>query len=305
MNIDKHGIRRIELAQQILGLAQARNWESGQHLTEEGLAELLGVSRSPIRAALRFLEERGVVSSRPYYGYFLKAAADDLLDVSMDIPPTAEEDLYLKIIDARLKRQLEDPLTQADLIRHFGAQRNLVERVISRMTTEGLIERRKGRGWAFLPTFDNAQSWGNGYQLRIALEPSGILLPQFRIDHETLTRSRIVHQDLSKRPEKGEISRHWIYSIDSEFHEMIASFSNNAFFLQAIQHQNRLRRLLEIRGYSRGRRVKDWCREHLAIIDALERSHMMKAADLMRTHLERANEASMATGKNDGAMPNT
>ncbi|MCG8508406.1 MAG: GntR family transcriptional regulator [Rhodospirillales bacterium] len=298
--MDKHGVRRIELAQQIMGLARARGWENGQHLTELGLAELLEVSRSPVRAALKLLEERGVVSSRPYQGYFLNADADDLLDVNMDVPPTAVENLYLKIIDARLKGKLEDPITQADLIRHFDAPRNLVERAISRMTDEGLIERRKGRGWSFLPAFDSTQSWEHSYQLRLVMEPSSILLPQFKVDHEALTRARIAHQDLLKRSEKESVRPHWIYGIDSDFHEMVASFSNNSFFLQAIQHQNRLRRLLEIRGYSHRRRIKDWCREHLAIIDALERGQISKASDLMRAHLEKANDSSMSPESDDG-----
>ena len=301
--MDKHRIRRIELAQQVLGLARERGWENGHHLTEVRLAELLGVSRSPARAALRLLEERGVVSNRPHRGFFLIATPDDLLDVGMDIPPTAEENLYLKIIDARLKRRLDDSIMQTDLIQHFGAPRNLVERVISRMTDEGLIERRMGRGWTFMPTFDSAQSWGHSFQLRLALEPSGILRPQFKVDHGSLTRSRIAHQDLLKRPEKEGAHTHWIYRIDSEFHEIVASFSNNSFFLQAMQHQNRLRRLFEIRGYSHRRRVKNWCREHLAIIDALERGQLEKAAELMRGHLEAANDASVPVRSDGDAAP--
>ena len=168
MKTNKHPVRRIELSQQ--GLVRERGWENGQHPTEECLAELLGVSRSPVRAALRLLEERGVVSNRPYHGYFPNADADDLRDVSIEIPPSAEDELYLKIIDARLMDKLEDPITQAGLVHHFGVPRNLVERAISRMTDEGLIERRMGRGWTFLPTFDGTHSWKHSYQLRLVLE---------------------------------------------------------------------------------------------------------------------------------------
>lgn len=304
MKTDKHLVRRIQLAQQVLGLVREQGWENGRHLTEEGLANLLGVSRSPVRAALRLLEERGVVSNRPHHGYFLNVDVDDLLDVSIEIPPTAEEDLYLKIIDARLSEKLKDPITQADLIHRFGAPRNLVERAILRMTDEGLIERRKGRGWTFLPTFNGAQSWKHSYQLRLVLEPSCIRLPQFKVDHGAMSRSRIAHLDLLKLSDKNGVRPNWIFGIDADFHEMIATFSNNSFFLSAIQHQNRLRRLLEFRGNTNRRRIKDWCREHLSIIDALERDQLAKAAGLMRTHLEMADNTSMRVG-NEGDTPPT
>jgi hypothetical protein len=48
--------------------------------------------------------------------------------------------------------------------------------------------------------------------------------------------------------------------------------SGNLFVLQAIQQQNRLRRLLEFGSYHNKRRVKAWCEEHVAIIDACERT---------------------------------
>ena len=89
----------------------------------------------------------------------------------------------------------------------------------------------------------------------------------------------------------------WIYQVDVDFHEMIASFANNAFFLQAIQNQNRLRRLMEFRGYSNRRRIADWCHEHLAIIDALERGQVDRAAELMRTHLDAASDMAKAVSK--------
>ena len=85
-----------------------------------------------------------------------------------------------------------------------------------------------------------------------------------------------------------------IYEIDSGFHEMIAEFSQNPFFLAAIRHQDRLRRLFEFGVIADSSRVADWCREHLTIIEALEQKQADKASDLMRLHLTRAREASVA-----------
>jgi len=287
---NRNTIRRIELAHQILHLARERAWQSGHHLTEEALADTLGVSRSPIRAALRLLQERGVVTGRRNQGFSLNVNPSDLMNINIEAPPAAEDDLYLAIIDARLKGALEDSFTQMDLMRRFDVPRSLFERAVGRLMDEGIVARRKGRGWTFLPTYDTDRSLRHSYQLRMVLEPAGILLPQFTINHEALTRSRLAHHDLLTNAEQT-IRRRWIFSIDSEFHEMIAGFTGNPLFLQVIQHQNRLRRLLEIRGYSNRRRIVDWCEEHLAVIDALERGNLPNAANLLRVHLSRANEA--------------
>ena len=285
---DKRAIRRIRLAQKILQLAHQAGWREGHHLTELGLCELLQVSRSPVRAALAVLAEWGAVVSRPNQGYFLSRDADDLLTLGREVPPSVEEDLYLAIMDARLAGRIGDSVTQAEVMARFRSPRGLVERVLARMAEDGLMERLKGRGWQFLPTFEGVRSWAHSYQLRLLLEPGGILLPQFRIDHEKLSACRIAHRDLLAAVTAGGEPAPWIYQVDADFHELIAAFSNNAFFLQAVQHQNRLRRLLEYRGYGNRRRIADWCREHLAIIEALERQQIERAAECMRRHLEQA-----------------
>jgi DNA-binding GntR family transcriptional regulator len=69
---------------------------------------------------------------------------------------------------------------------------------------------------------------------------------------------------------------------------MLAEFSGNTFLAQAIQQQNRLRRLLEFGGYANRRRIREWCGEHLAIMDAVVEGDMARSAELMRTHLAHA-----------------
>jgi len=290
LRANKNAVRRIELAHQILRLACERAWQSGHHLTEATLVDALGVSRSPIRAALQLLQERGVVIGRRNQGFLLNADPTDLMNVNIEVPPAAEDDLYLALVDARLKGTLEDTFTQTDLMRRFDVPRSLFERTIGRMMDDGILARRKGRGWTFLPTYDTDQALRHSYQLRAVLEPAGILLPQFAVKHETLTRSRLAHRDLLENAAQTTIRRRWIFTVDSEFHEMIAGFSANPLFLQTVQQQNRLRRLLEIRGYSNRRRIVDWCEEHLEIIDALERGNLPRAANLLRAHLSNAAE---------------
>ena len=53
--------RRAQLVCDILRLATQQNWQRGYHVTEHELVAQFGVSRSPVRAALKVLEERGIL----------------------------------------------------------------------------------------------------------------------------------------------------------------------------------------------------------------------------------------------------
>ncbi|GGK40097.1 GntR family transcriptional regulator [Nocardia camponoti] len=67
------------------------DFTSGQRLTEDTLAERYGVSRVPVREALRTLEAEGFASSRPYAGTFVaeltEVEAADLLEIRALLEP--------------------------------------------------------------------------------------------------------------------------------------------------------------------------------------------------------------------------
>jgi hypothetical protein len=128
-------------------------------------------------------------------------------------------------------------------------------------------------------------------------KPSGILLGSFRVDPAALERLHALHLSLLSRAETA--SGPHLFDLDTEFHETIASFTNNGFFIQAIQQQNRLRRLMEYRGYENRRRVRIWVKEHLAIIEALKVSKYGRASQLMHEHLEKAFNATMIRSKSE------
>lgn len=54
----------------------------GAQIVQDALAEELGVSRVPLREALKMLEGEGLVSYRPHHGYFVtELSLEDLLEV--------------------------------------------------------------------------------------------------------------------------------------------------------------------------------------------------------------------------------
>lgn len=83
--IDRPVPLRERVYQAMQDLIISRRLAPGQHLVESELAEILGVSRQPVREALQWLANEGWVDLRPGYGAFVHAPtheeADQLLAV--------------------------------------------------------------------------------------------------------------------------------------------------------------------------------------------------------------------------------
>jgi len=69
------------------------DYEPGQRLVEDNLAQEYGVSRIPVREALRVLESEGFIRVKPYSGTFVgelsAGEANDLLEVRRALEPMA------------------------------------------------------------------------------------------------------------------------------------------------------------------------------------------------------------------------
>ena len=279
---------RQRLASQILNLVRDAKFEPGHHLREQQLSDLLGVSRTPVRGALKLLADHGIVEARPNQGFFLLKAFDALQRIEIEIPPTAEQGLYQQLVRDRLSGNLPESFTQSEISKRYGVDRVALMRTLSQLAEDGLVARHKGHGWPFLPTLDSGVALRNSYDFRLTIEPAAFMLQTFRPDLAALERQRLQHIYLVSHPRIASVGSTQLFETDATFHEMLAAFSGNVFFLQAVQQQNRLRRTLEFGGYGNRRRVRDWCREHLDIIEAVMAGNLHRAAESMREHLTNA-----------------
>jgi DNA-binding GntR family transcriptional regulator len=288
---------RFRLANQILDVIRDARMEPGHHLREQPLADLIGVSRTPIRSALDLLAERGIVETRKNQGFFLRKAFDTLHRIEIEVPSTAEEELYSRLVRDRLAHRIPNLFTQTEIARRYDIDRVAVTRTLSRLAEDGLVIRNHGHGWTFAPTLDSLISLRASYEFRLTLEPAGFLLPTFKPDHAAIERMRLQHLYLASHPNIASVNNMQLFETDAAFHEMCAEASGNAFFSQAIQSQNRLRRLLEFGTYFDSRRVREWCREHLGIIEAIASGNLALASTRMRTHLEQALASAQTVAK--------
>lgn len=279
------GVNRFRLANQVLNVIRDARMGVGHHLREQQFAELLGVSRTPVRSALSLLVEHNVVEARRNQGFFLTVPYSELHELEIGVPASAEQELYEKLVRDRISGKLPASITQSDIARIYEADRIVILRTLARLADDGLIARNKGHGWSFLRTLDSRLALANSYAFRLVLEPEGLLQPGFKVKPDVMERVRLNHVYLLTHPDISKVGVAQLFTADSSFHEMLAEFSGNIFFVQAVQQQNRLRKLLELATYLDRRRVRDWCREHLAIIDAIAAGDLELAASRLREHL--------------------
>jgi DNA-binding GntR family transcriptional regulator len=273
-----------DLARRILRLVSDADRPAGWQLKEQWLAEQLDVSRSPVRAALRLLTELGIATAVPNQGCFLAASSGDLKGRNFEIPPTEEERLYLTVTRDRFADRIGMQINVTELGRRYGVSRSMIGRVLTRLADEGLVERDAGRGWSFLPALNNPAVYEESYRFRMQIEPAAILDPGFVADPVKLADLRRTHEALLAGAVHTDPFRRLV-EIDVEFHETIGRCSQNRFVLQAIQQQSRLRRMTEFQFRADRDRMAQSCREHLAILDALEAGNRERAAELMRVHI--------------------
>ncbi len=279
------------LAAQIIERAKHMRLTAGTHLVEQELADAFRVSRTPVRMALRVLADMDLVESRPNRGFFLKHPAPRIgsLEGFVKPPPEgADEDpLYFRIAEDRLNGEVEQRCTEAELARRYGVSRPRLLRLLSRMAQEGWVARLPGHGWEFQPLLTSSQSYEQGYRYRMLIEPQALLEPGFHLSAAMIAHAR--SQQLAML--EGGI-QHWssseTFAANSVFHEIIVSGAGNPFLLEGLRRVNRLRRLLEYRMHQFRPRLVRECRDHLELLDMIERGDYPQAAAFLREHLDSA-----------------
>jgi DNA-binding GntR family transcriptional regulator len=277
-----------ELARQIMEKIRDEGWSPGARLSEQGLAQALGVSRSPVRAALELLTEHGLVGPLPKRGFGLLRCPDGV-DVVKLIPKSESEEVYAAIMADRANGRLPQEVSEAELIPRYGVSRGVVRKVLMRCAAEGLAQRLRGHGWRFVDTLESHEAITESYEFRIVVECAALLSPAFRVDPDRFRQLRRSHEEILARTTRSIGSEAW-FRVNAAFHETLSACSGNRFFLQAIRQQNSLRRLQEYAAFQRlpRERVEQSCREHLAILDALEAGDAEWAEAMMRRHLRQA-----------------
>lgn len=254
----------------------------GTPLTERGLAEKLGVSRSPVRRALQELRESGFVS-RTETGRYQVARSGEAVG-EIDEAGSPGEEIYLRVAADRLDGVLPDRVTENALSRRYGLTRARVAQLLLRLSREGWIEPLPGYGWRLLPVLTSLRSYTDSYRFRLTIEPAAILEPTFVLDRAAIERRRAQQRELVEGGVHS-VRGAELFDLNSGLHETIIQCSNNDFFVEALTRINKVRRLIEYRQALVPERARIRCVEHVRLADLLLDGRNREASEFLRAHL--------------------
>lgn len=277
-----------QLAMSIEGLIATGELKPGDALAERVLAERLDVSRSPIRQALRILEDKGQVVPREDGGYTVATAPKlPALEILTHSSVDDIEPIYLKIAEDRLEGRLPDKISESDLMRRFDLTKAQLSAILQRIVHEGWIERLPGHGWRFLPILTSPETYDQGYRFRILIESAALMEPGFKVDELALRRCLAEQQELIDGAVEWA-SPAQLFDANARLHETIAGFSGNVFIVESLKRINRLRRLMEYKKVVDREAAARRCKEHKVLIELLLNGQREAACDFIRLHLRDA-----------------
>ncbi|RQR68709.1 MULTISPECIES: GntR family transcriptional regulator [unclassified Burkholderia] len=276
------------IATQIVELIKTEGLDVGAHLPAQMLADRLRVSRSPVNEALALLHEKGILTRERNRGFFVaKPVIEPLSDV-VDELGLGEADVitsvYFRIADDRLKGKLPDEFSEQLIRTRYGLTNAQLSAVLGRIAQEGWAERKPGYGWQFSPMLTTPDSLLKSYRLRLALEPAALLEPGYRLDPRVLERCREVEKHLLAGGIETDTADQ-LHDRGVRFHESLVEASGNSFFIDTIRRVNRVRRLLSYRSMQDRERYVEHAKQHLHVLELLERERNEEASEELRQHL--------------------
>jgi DNA-binding GntR family transcriptional regulator len=239
-----------------------------------------------VREALELLTERSILHQSRNRGFFVAGTEaaqpeDDAFGMS------AEPAGYYEITEDWLSDAIPSEVTEQFLRERYNLSPVQLAKVLTLGAAEGWVERKGGYGWRLLPVAKTPDSLEQIYRVRLVIEPASLLEPTFSLDHESIRSNRAIQ----KRMLSGGIetlSPAALINVGAHFHEDIVRMSCNQFLLQTLIRLNRIRRLIEFRSMVDRKRLHAQCREHLEILDMLERGENVDASHFLRRHLSNA-----------------
>jgi len=275
----------LQLAPRVIDLVRARSMKAGEPLREQTFAQALGVSRSPIRRVFALLAEWDLAIQEPNRGYFLKQDAGQIQEATFPLASDPFEDFYLRVVDDILGGEIPAHFFEAQLLRRYEVPRGQLLKVLNRLASEAMVERKPGQGWSLKDFVHNAQTHIQSYRFRMAIEPAALLEPGYQINHAAFAKARQQQQAMLD----GDIhtlSRAQLFQVGAQFHELIVQCSGNVFFIDAIRQQNQLRRFMGYKANVDRTRLMAQCQEHIHLLDLIESDRREEAAQFLWRHLD-------------------
>ena len=256
--------------------------KAGTHLSAQKIADEFQVSRSPAREALVALADQGVLDQQPNRGFFVLAARQLITPAP---PPALEEpEAYYLLSEDWLNDRIPQDVTEPLVRERYGLSKAQASHILHRAACVGWAQPKPGYGWRFSEVAKTTQALDQIYNLRLLIEPAGLLEPTFKSDAQWLRRlgneqKQLLSEGIETLPADA------LLRTGMRFHEALSKMSGNSMYHMVLVQINNMRRLIEYRAMVDRKRYYQQCEEHLQIIELVEQGNNQAASELMKRHL--------------------
>lgn len=278
---------------------QGGSIEQGMVLLEGHVAEILGSTRTPVRQALRELEEEGLVSRFDGRGLVAGPAGVEprrvALNAAMLGTHSAAEPVRKTLGWESIYDEVERDvvhlsvfgnyrINEVELARHFGVGRMVARDVLLRLESLGLMEKDERSRWVV--TALDAMRVNHLYELRWLLEPAALRAAMIVAP---ASEASVLMDELRKVMRiYPDITPTTLDKLEHDFHVRYLWQCPNKDLLQSLQRTRCILTLSKhVLGISAPMPKRDpFMAEHLSVLKAVSEGDSQKAQDLLRRHLE-------------------
>lgn len=184
-----------------------------------------------------------------------------------------------------------DRLSEEPLAARFGVSRTPVREALTRLVSEGTLERRNGGIYMALPTFEELAGL---YELRVTLELRGI---QRAIDDSSNVHdAELLEKALRHWSELGQSAPKptpKFVAEDEQFHVTVLKAAGNPALTAALVAVNDKIRALRMYDYLTADRITSTITEHIHILERLLERKLPLAYEALREHIGASQEVVM------------
>jgi DNA-binding GntR family transcriptional regulator len=175
----------------------------GQQVRQESLAARLGVSRIPVREALKALETEGVLRHEPHVGYSVARLNADELRQAYLMRRALETEVLLALprLDAAQLRELTevnaalgDEVTAADIARIVAANHHF-HFTMFRYSGLNMVVDEIDRIWKMTEAYRTVHLYDSGARRRVVREHRSMIAALRRGDNAAVVELMTVHRD--------------------------------------------------------------------------------------------------------------
>jgi DNA-binding GntR family transcriptional regulator len=266
----------------------------GARLSESAVAAELGVSRTPVRSALRLLEEEGLLSAASGRGGYSVLGSGNEKDLSQRRDPggvvpltnsATWEGIYKEVSKKAVARAAYGSwrIIETELAASFGVSRTVVREVLARLEHVGIIRKDERSRW-FLPALTHTRI-RQLYEMRRILEPLALRDAARLAPRTLLEEMRVELEMVISAPEMAPPSE--FDRLEQRLHVGLLSHGDNQVLLETLQHYHALL-VTNAQLYDATRSAfgaDPFVGEHLEIVTTLMSGKVELAVEQMEHHL--------------------